>query len=68
MNSTGVTSFDPNNFSFSVSEGISMGRGGGRNEKELASPLCTAVQKEMLLILAGDVEKNPGPLFSEVGK
>ena len=38
-----------------------MGSGGGRTVGELAPSLLTAPWRKELLMLAGDVESNPGP-------
>ena len=48
-------------------ECVSRGSGGGRTVGELAPSLLTAPWRKELLILAGDVETNPGP-FTYYGK
>ena len=45
----------------SSSECVSRGSGGGETVGELAPSLLTAPWRKELLILAGDVETNPGP-------
>ena len=51
----------------SSSECVSRGSGGGGTVGELAPSLLTAPCRKELLILAGDVEANPGP-FTIYGK
>ena len=51
----------------SSSECVSRGNGGGGTVGDLAPFLLTAPCKKKLLILAGDVETNPGP-FTHYGK
>ena len=46
----------------SSSESVSRGSGGGGTVGELALSLLTAPWRNELLMLAGDVESNPGPL------
>ena len=45
----------------SYSECVSRGSGGGGSVGELAPSLLTAPWRKELLMLAGDVETNPGP-------
>ena len=45
----------------SSSECVSRGGGGGGSVGELAPSLLTAPWRKELLMLAGDVESNPGP-------
>ena len=53
----------------SSSECVSRGSGGGDwAVGELAHSLLTAPWRKELLILAGDVETNPGPFTNYVGK
>ena len=40
---------------------MSSGRGHVGGEGRLVSSLHTALQRKLLLMLAGDVESNPGP-------
>ena len=49
------------------SECVSRGSGGGGTVGELVPSLLTAPWRKELLILAGDVETNPGP-FTSYGK
>ena len=51
----------------SSSECVSRGSGGGGTVEEVAPSLLTAPWRKELLILAGDVETNPGP-FTFYGK
>ena len=51
----------------SSSECVSRGSGGGGTVGELAPSLLTAPWRKELLILAGDVETNPGP-YTDYGK
>ena len=44
-----------------LSECVSRGSGGGGTVGELAPSLLTAPCRKELLMLAGDVESNPGP-------
>ena len=44
-----------------LSESVSWGSGGGGTVGELAPSLLTAPCRKELLMLAGDVESNPGP-------
>ena len=46
---------------FSSSECVSRGSGGGGTLGELAPSILTAPWRKELLMLAGDVESNPGP-------
>ena len=50
----------------SSSECVSRGSGGGGTVGELAPSLLTAPWRKELLMLAGDVETNPGP-FTHYG-
>ena len=52
----------------SSSECVSRGSGGGGTVGELAPSLLTAPWRKELLMLAGDVESNPGPYTNYVGK
>ena len=52
----------------SSSECVSRGSGGGGTVGELAPSLLTAPWRKELLMLAGDVETNPGPYTRYVGK
>ena len=52
----------------SFSECVSRGSGGGETVGELVPSLLTAPWRKELLILAGDVETNPGPFTLYVGK
>ena len=45
----------------SPSSPVSRGRGGGGTGGELAPSLLIAPRRRLLLIVAGDVETNPGP-------
>ena len=47
--------------SLSSSECVSTGSGGGGTVGELAPSLLTAPWRKELLMLAGDIESNPGP-------
>ena len=49
----------------SPSSPVSKGRGGGGTGGELAPSLLTAPRRRLLLIVAGDVEINPGPRYGE---
>ena len=51
----------------SSSECVSRGSGGGGTVGELAPSLLTAPWRKELLMLAGDVETNPGP-YTNYGK
>ena len=51
----------------SSSECVSRGSGGGGTVGELAPSLLTAPWRKELLMLAGDVESNPGP-YTYYGK
>ena len=51
----------------SSSECVSRGSGGGGTVGELVPSLLTAPWRKELLMLAGDVETNPGP-FTYYGK
>ena len=50
------------------SECVFRGSGGGESVGELAPSLLTAPRRKEQLILAGDVETNPGPYTNYVGK
>ena len=52
----------------SSSECVSRRSGGGGIVGELTPSFLTAPWRKELLILAGDVETNPGPYTSYVGK
>ena len=52
---------DTNYCSVSTSVGVSRGRGGSVTGWDLAPSLIIARQRRHLLIIAGDVEINPGP-------
>ena len=52
----------------SSSECVSRESGGGGTVGELVPSLLTAPWRKELLILAGDVESNPGPWTNYVGK
>ena len=52
----------------SSSECVSRGSGGGGNVGELAPSLLPAPWKKEQLMLAGDVETNPGPFTDYAGK
>ena len=51
----------------SSSECVSRGSGGGGTFGELAPSLLTPPWRKELLMLAGDVETNPGP-YTDYGK
>ena len=53
---------------FSSSECVSRGSGGSGTLGELLPSLLTAPWRKELLMLAGDVESNPGPWTDYVGK
>ena len=52
----------------SSSECVSRGSGGGGTVEELAPSLLTAPWRKELLMLAGDIESNPGPFTDYAGK
>ena len=52
----------------SSSECLSRGGGGSGTVGELTPSLLTAPWRKELLMLAGDVESNPGPWTNYVGK
>ena len=52
----------------SSSECVTRRSGGGGNVGELAPSLLTVPWRKELLLLAGDVETNPGPYTHYVGK
>ena len=59
---TVFTTYPPLILVSSPSSPVSRGRGGGGTGGELAPSLLIAPRRRLLLIVAGDVEINPGPL------
>lgn len=57
--------FENMNYLSSTTEDISRGKSVDVTGGELASSILTAPQRRLLLIVAGDVERNPGPHGSE---
>ena len=49
----------------SPSSPVSRGRGGGGTGGELAPSLLIDPRRRLLLVVAGDVETNPGPINGE---
>ena len=52
----------------SSSECVSRGGGGGGTVGELSPSLLTAPWRKELLMLAGDIESNPGPWTDYIGE